>query len=118
MSINHRQFTILQEMGIPLWQQKKSSIVDNSPNVLDIDIKTLSQYHLFNDILLSLGLSLGEISCEKNQISLGLLNWQFSEQNNISIDNNILITPEIKNIQQSPQLKAQLWQQLQEYRLI
>jgi DNA polymerase III psi subunit len=117
MSINHRQFTFLQEMGIALWQKKESSVIDCPPKAIDIDFKILSQHTLFNDVILCLGLSLGEINCENNQISLGLLNWQFAEQSDISIDRNILITPEIKNIQQSPQLKAQLWQQLQEYTL-
>ncbi len=115
MSINHRQFTLLQEMGIALWQKKSLPVIKDIPLVLDVNIEALSQYNLFNDIVLSLGLSLGEINCEQNQISLGLLNWQFREQSDISIDSNMLITPEIKKIQQSPQLKAQLWQKLQEY---
>jgi len=117
MSINHRQFTILQEMGISLWQQKDRPLDESIHKSLDVNIKTLSQHDLFNDILLSLGLSLGEISCQKNQVSLGLLNWQFKEQHDISINNNLLTTPNIKNIQQTPMLKAQLWQQLQEYTL-
>jgi len=117
MSVNHRQFTILQEMGIPLWQQKERAVLEDTPTILDFDINTLTQHQLFNDILLSLGLSLGEVSCKHKQISLGLLNWQFSEHSSISINNNMLITPEVKKIQQSPQLKAQLWQQLQEYTL-
>jgi len=118
MTINHKQFTILQEMGIPLWQRKDIAIEDNAKNVLDINLNSLLENHLFTDILLSLGLSLGEIGCENNQISLGLLNWQFKKQNNISINSNLLVTPEIKTLQQNPKLKAQLWQQLQEYSLI
>jgi len=117
MSINHKQFTKLQEMGISLWQQKNISIDTKIPQSIEINIKMLSQHDLFNDILLSLGLSLGEISCQNNQVSLGLLNWQFREQHDISMDNNLLTTPNIKNIQQTPSLKAQLWQQIQEHRL-
>ena len=118
MTINHKQFTILQEMGIPLWQRKDIIIDNNAKDLINVNLKALSKSHLFNDILLSLGLSLGEVSCEKNQISLGLLNWQFKEQNNISIDSNLLLTPEIKIIQQNPKLKAKLWIKLQEYSLI
>jgi DNA polymerase III psi subunit len=117
MSISHRQFIILQEMGIALWQQKETPTIEVLPSTLDVNIKILSQHTFFNDVILGLGLSLGEISCDKNQISLGLLNWQFRNQSNISIDSNMLTTPEIKTIQQSPQLKAQLWRQLQEYTL-
>ena len=119
MSINQRQFEQLTEMGISLWQHRS----DNSDNekvathtsYLEIDLNVLAKQQLFNDILLSLGLSIGEISQQGDHINLGLFSWYFtllSSSNNIQLLDQQLTTPTIDDIAKSPALKKQLWQLL------
>lgn len=120
MSINQRQFEQLTEMGITLWQHRTCDNVNEKvqttpPHYADIDLNALANQPLFNDILLSTGLSIGEISQQDNHLNLGLFNWYFtavSSQNNMQWLDQQLITPTIDEISKSPALKKQLWQLL------
>jgi DNA polymerase III psi subunit len=122
MSINQRQFALLNEMGISLWQRsalstKADPSTQNSQNLL-VDLNALAQQSLFQDILLSLNLSLNDINehnnDQSNAISLGEFTWQFSSDNAIDLSATTLSTPVLANIAESPQLKRQLWQVLQD----
>jgi len=120
MAITKRQFSQLQAMGIDLWQLKntaKACVVDNE-EYLDIKFPSIIETTIFNDIIKSLGLSIGEITCDKNTISLGLLNWQFSNKHNISLAQQQLITPPLNALENSPELKKALWQKLQDHSII
>ena len=120
MTITKRQFTQLQAMGIDLWQRKKpadESIVLNE-DYLDVEFSSMNQTSILNDIVKSLGLSIGEISCDENTISLGLLSWQFSDKNDISLTHQHLITPSLNVLKNSPELKKSLWQKLQDHSII
>ncbi|MFB0982234.1 MAG: DNA polymerase III subunit psi [Alteromonadaceae bacterium] len=120
MAITKRQFSQLQAMGIDLWQLKntaKASIVDNE-EYLDIELPSITEKNIFNDIVNSLGLSIGEISSDENSISLGLLSWQFSLKNEISLTHQHLITPSLNVLENSPELKKALWQTLQDHSII
>ncbi|WP_019029456.1 DNA polymerase III subunit psi [Colwellia piezophila] len=123
MSINQHQFEQLTEMGISLWQQRTSDSQSNtSPiepdNSLNIDLTVLAKQQLFNDILLAIGLSIGEINHQDDHLNLGLFNWYFtktSSQDQIQWLEQQLITPAISKISQSPALKKQLWQLLSKH---
>ncbi len=120
MTITQRQFSQLQAMGINLWQLKENGNKEQIPETgfLDIKLTYLLEMPFFIDVITSLGLSVGEVSCEKNKLSLGLLTWQFSPQVEISIDeHNHLITPPLSTIKSSSKLKRSLWNKLQEHTL-
>lgn len=115
MTITKRQFTQLQAMGIALWQSKAPVSASSPAEFLSFNFDELCQTKIFNDIITSLGLSLGEINYQQNALSLGLLTWKFSEQNDILLTKQQLITPSIDVLTNSPQLKKALWLQLQEH---
>lgn len=120
MAMTKRQFSQLQAMGIELWQLKntdKVSVVHNE-EYLDIDFSSIRETIIFNDIVKSLGLSIGEISCNENLISLGLLSWKFSIKKDISLTQQHLITPSLNVLDNSPELKKALWQKLQDHLII
>jgi DNA polymerase III psi subunit len=117
MTITKRQFSQLQAMGIDLWQLKKSGnkVISHKESHLGIDLKSLLKAPFFIDVITSLGLSIGEVSCHDNKLSLGLFTWHFSTDDEISMDeNNHLVTPALSTLKNSPQLKRTLWQKLQE----
>jgi len=117
MTITKRQFSQLQAMGIDLWQLKKSGndVVTDKDKHLAIELNSLVKMPLFIDVIASLELSVGEVSCHDNKLSLGLLTWYFSAQEEISIDeHNHLVTPSLSILKNSPLLKRNLWQKLQE----
>lgn len=117
------QHTYLNAMGIELWQ-RKTLITDQSSKVSDdnkkavaqvsvsekIDLSSLHNSTLFADILLSMGLSLGDVSLQENTLNIGWLNWRFVEEKNISLTTNTLYTPSLEKIATSSELKTQLWQ--------
>jgi len=117
MAITQRQFSQLQAMGIKLWQLRETGNEQqiSEANFLDIKLNTLLEVPFFIDVITSLGLSVGEITCDNNKLSFGLLTWQFSSQAEVSIDeHNHLITPALSILKKSPQLKRSLWKKLQE----
>lgn len=120
MTITKRQFTQLQAMGIELWQLKNTieDISTTTVDYLEIELSSISESRIFNDIINSLGLSVGEVSCENNSLSLGLFTWQFSQQEEVSFTQQHLVTPAIEILKKSPKLKQTLWQTLQEHSLI
>jgi len=120
MTITKRQFSHLQAMGIELWQLKNTADDNKTTTVAEFEIAlpALIETRLFLDILHSLGLSIGEVICQNNSLSLGLFTWQFSEQADISFTHQHLVTPSIDVLQDSPKLKQTLWQTLQEHSLI
>ena len=116
MSINQRQFEQLTAMGISLWQHKaeNNKTIDDiakSQHICAINLQQLTQHPLFSDIILSIGLSLGEVSQQNDHLNLGLFNWYFTSNKNAQIQwsEQLLMTPSLDNIAQSPSLKKQLW---------
>ena len=117
MSINPQQFEQLSAMGISLWAQKPmvtNSVDDvaHKQRVCSINLQQLILHPLFNDIILSLGLSIGEIRQDNNHLDLGLFSWYFTADDNHDMQwsTQQLFTPSLENIAQSPDLKRRLWQ--------
>jgi DNA polymerase III psi subunit len=117
MTITKRQFTQLQAMGIELWQLKNTTTEVTTSDFLEIDFSAVIKTNIFTDIINSLDISIGEVNYENRSLSLGLLTWQFSEKDEISLTKTHLITPEINVLINSPLLKKSLWQKLQEHSL-
>ena len=117
MNINQQQFEQLTAMGISLWQHKveNNRTIDDiakSQHICAINLPQLIEHPLFSDIILSLGLSLGEVSQQNDHLNVGLFNWYFTSNENAEIQwsEQQLMTPPLDNIAQSPTLKKQLWQ--------
>lgn len=126
MSINQRQYQQLTEMGISLWQHRPTavqntlSIQHNSAHDIcyleqDVDsLNILTKQTFFTDLLLTLELSVGEVTAQKDHLDLGLFNWFFYTDENktssIHCTDNKLVSPSIELIRKSPALKKQLWQ--------
>ncbi len=118
MTVTSKQFTYLNEMGISLWQRK--SLIEESTeteqptaeNTLKFSLEELANQKLFQDIVLALGSELSDIEQQQNQLIVGDMYWQFSDQQAISLDNGILITPELNSLSSSAQHKKALWQLL------
>jgi len=122
MTVTKRQFALLDAMGIKLWCARTTENQENSaeqelPERLEIDLEKLKASQLFNDILLSINLSIAEISCQDKSLNLGLFNWIFSSQDKISFENNLLITPPLETLATRPTLKSQLWQLICEQKI-
>jgi hypothetical protein len=124
MAITSRQFDQLSEMGISLWQHRnlnsqatisKQQYAPQNQQSLD----NLAKKTIFNDILLSLNLTIGEVNVQDNHLDVGMFNWYFiyddtEQANRVDTDNIMyseskLITPNIETIAQSAILKKQLW---------
>jgi len=134
MAITSKQFEQLNEMGISLWQSRAANNIDDNQqkNYLAQNQKSLtslSKQKLFNDILRSLNLSIGEVKAQNDHLDAGLFNWYFldkeldkehSHKSNdehtkeltISCIDHKLISPNIETIAQSAILKKQLWHTL------
>ncbi len=132
MAITSRQFEQLTEMGISLWQSRTHRCVDDSKQISyqvqsQQNLTTLTKNKLFNDILHSLNLTVGDVTVQGDHLDIGLFNWYFvnenidknskenqteaisQEKNSINCINNKLISPNIETIAQSSLLKKQLW---------
>lgn len=121
MSINQHQFEQLTEMGISLWQHRtcdtpNDNVLVKPKNYLNIDFNDLASQQLFNDILLALNLSVGEVNHQNDHLDLELFNWYFTAipHNQIQWVEQQLFTPSITEMSKSPMLKKQLWQLLTE----
>ena len=146
MSINKRQFELLQAMGITVWQRRNlrshnlpvtsSELVEKTDHVNDsvngvnqqlsssqtstkaadnretitIDLHALLKQPLFHDIIRCLGISSADLSINNNQIDLGIINWQFTLNEQIELKHNCLKTPKLTTLANSPILKKSLWQ--------
>ena len=111
MAITERQYSHLQAMNIPLWIRK--GIAQSGENTqallaVEIDFEKLSKSMLFQDILRYLDISIAEVTKEQTHLNLGLFNWQFTQDNQINFDHNLLTTPSIELIAKEPKLKHQL----------
>jgi hypothetical protein len=122
MAITSRQFEQLTEMGITLWQSRTQNKTlpqkQKKVNYQEVDLTLLANDQCFTDVLLTLGLSIGEVKTHQNGINLGLFNWFFLTENgdksknttsNVSYKDNQLVTPNMSLIAQSPELKKKLW---------
>jgi len=118
MGINQRQFDQLTEMGISLWHHRSSKKLVSTHSVpnITINLDQLRKIQLFNDILLSLNISIGEVNEQQGLLNLGLINWQFldnkdksNNESEITFDNNLLLTPSLDTLSTSITLKRQLW---------
>ena len=81
-------------MGINLWQRKANILLTNSANKNDTKqeapyvlcnnekLAALSTQKIFTDILLSLGLYIGEVKVKSDHLDLGLFNWYFNKVEN------------------------------------
>lgn len=130
MSITKRQFHLLQAMGIEVWQRKalteaqpypsnteqtlpaQAQEVEPSNVCIPIDIRQLNESTIFHDIVRSFGISFAEIKVTDNTIDLGLINWQFCQNNKIALQNNCLVTPPLHELAHSSSLKRELWQSI------
>jgi len=97
--------------------QKKTvdanDIIEQKTNEwLTISSDELASSTLFSDVLQLIGYSFGECSITKNSISCGLVSWSFTNNDEIQLQSNQLITPNISVISKNASLKKQLWQQL------
>ncbi|MCO4797947.1 MAG: DNA polymerase III subunit psi [Colwelliaceae bacterium] len=125
MSITTRQLSHLKEMGIGLWQRKSLTDPNQSKkqkptkdsNIEQVSEEIINQI-IFKDILLALTIEPVDISWEATHINLGLFNWQFVDNDNITFDKNILTTPSIQSITQSLSIKRKLWQIIIQHNLI
>ncbi|WDE12856.1 hypothetical protein [Thalassomonas haliotis] len=86
-------------------------------NITPPDFDRLKVHPLFHDIILSIGLSIGEVTAAQEYLDLGLLHWQFSPGQQLSLSDKLLTTPSIQVLAASGKLKRQLWQLLQEHSL-
>jgi len=123
MSITSKQLTYLNEMDIQLWQKKDQLKVQNVPkescteqtlsdSLLTISLDELQSKQLFLDVLRSLNCSLDDISQQEKQLDLAQFKWQFSENEDVILIDNILTTPSLETISHCVELKKALWQTL------
>ena len=120
MSISTRQFEILSEMDISLWKYKNkqtnSHVTENtvhkSLEQIDISLDELAKHQFFKDVLNIFNVSIGEVHSHQSTISLGLFNWCFNNNANVTLEHNTLTTPSIEQILITPKLKQQIWQLL------
>ncbi len=80
--------------------------------IINIDLQALLNQQLFRDVIQCLGVSRADLSVQNNQIDLGLINWQFSQDDQIEFNHNCLKTPALNTIAHSAQLKKALWQSI------
>ncbi len=133
MTISQRQFALLTEMGISLWQrksvnltqntsldkqkEKQASATQNSANITPLDnlnLIALKKQPILNDIAQSIALTTEKITLTEQGLTLGTYRWLFTTEQAINFQDNTLITPPLNDIAQSSILKRQLWQTLQE----
>ncbi|MBA6294714.1 hypothetical protein [Colwellia sp. MB02u-9] len=151
MSINKRQFELLQAMGITVWQRRELSshnllsanatetaqnnatnsdsstavtspaLSQSSPDTtkqtaqsdyITVDLQSLLKQPLFKDIIRCLGANSADLSISHNKIDLGIINWQFTENERIEFQHNCLSTPDLTTLANSPELKKLLWQSI------
>ena len=151
MSINKRQFELLQAMGITVWQRRELSshnllsanateaaqnnatnsdsstavtspaLSQSSPDTtkqtaqsdyITVDLQSLLKQPLFKDIIRCLGANSADLSISHNKIDLGIINWQFTPNENIEFKHNCLSTPDLTTLANSPELKKSLWQSI------
>ncbi|MDO6446310.1 DNA polymerase III subunit psi [Colwellia sp. 1_MG-2023] len=124
MTITTRQFNHLKAMGITLWQRKNleqpSSEDHKTPvnNITgDFSANEINNLQIFQDILQALSIESADISWQQSHLDLGLFNWQFTDNTNISYDKKVLITPSLDKIAQSSAIKKQLWQTIIQHNL-
>lgn len=134
MTISQRQFALLTEMGINLWQRKsvnftpvasldkqeEKSTTTTSKNLTsptdNIELIALKKQPILHDIAQSIALSTEQITLAEQGLKIGAYKWLFTAEQTISFQDNTLITPPLSDIAQSSMLKRQLWQTLQELR--
>jgi len=128
MTISKRQFKLLNAMNIPLWVSKHSDPVpviktnkEKSTRDVVVELAALVDNKLFNDILITMGLSSTNAvlaTNHKNSVQVGEIYWQFSDKDMIEFNNNLLIIPNLQQLEKSPKLKRQLWQLIIDKELI
>ncbi len=118
MTISQRQYDILNEIGIDLWQAKTSSKHKhvNCAEISKVDYEQLVQTQLFQDILMAMNIDADQHQLVSGHIDLGLINWHFSQENTCYYQDQLLVTPSLDDIKHSSQLKRQLWQTIYELR--
>ena len=88
----------------------------DSPLINDqgINLASLVKNALFNDLLLTMGLSSADaVLAHRGQhsgLTIGIIHWQFSDNKAVTFSHNCLTTPRMEQLAQSPDLKRQLWQ--------
>ena len=119
MALSERQFNYLSEMGITVWcaqqtiNNEESSATASKNSLLAIEKVSLEQSQLFADVLLYLDVTFSELTITQNKIAFELFNWSFSEANDIQLNQQELITPDLNKISTDIKMKKTLWQQLQ-----
>lgn len=134
MTISQRQFALLTEMGISLWQRKSANLAQNTsfdkpkekqvpatqnsanirPLTDNLNLIALKKQPILHDIAQSIALTIEQIILIEQGLKLGSYRWLFTAEQAINFQDNTLITPPLSDIAQSSILKRQLWQTLQE----
>lgn len=112
MSLSQRQFNHLTEMGISVWQRRtleNNETIQATSKQLTVTLEQLSEQPIFRDILTALTLSIGEVKHSDHYLDLGMFNWHFHDNDELSFNSNELVTPTLDKISQSPAMKRQLW---------
>ena len=112
MTISQQQFKQLNAMGIKLWQRK--SFTSPKSELL----AQLKNSQLFSDVLFCLDIPFNQLCCENNQVTLADLTWQFTDKKTVHYQDKLLTTPELCHLKSSISLKANLWQVIQQYKLL
>lgn len=115
MALTSKQFTYLQEMDISLWQHKQDNNLEHSQAFLPINSQILNSSQCWQDILTALNTLSSDVVITEKQLKLTLFNWSFHHKPDITLTNNLLITPDLTILCQSPMLKKQLWQILTQF---
>lgn len=121
MTVTQRQYSHLTEMGINVWRQRNtlpdnivaesSELIPDKPSqFLTIDSNEFINNTLFQDVLLSINCSVGDVTFDKNTINLGLINWRFVQSNTLNFSHNVLTTPSLESLSHNIVLKRELWQ--------
>ena len=111
--INHASSAPENTSSTPVAHSNASQTQQTScSDKVAINLDELLKQQLFKDIILSIGASSADISIANDQIDLGIINWQFSENSAIEFKHNCLKTPVLTTLANSPALKKALWQSL------
>lgn len=118
MTVTQRQYSHLSEMGINVWQSRHTlngaATANDDPvpieQTLTINADEIVTQTIFLDVLHSIHCEIGDIGIKNDVIDLGLINWQFSDNDTITFDHNILTTPSLSKLSSNAQLKRDLWQ--------
>ena len=129
MTVNAKQLSYLNEMGITLWQRR--SLSENNVNLecnqvkpdassieteqahdqsVIVELASLKESTFFNDLLIALNVTSEQVfQSGPNRLDIKDFSWTFHKNADICRHINQIKTPELINIQNDSQLKKMLW---------